>query len=47
MMAPTEVSVVVATASVISELEGISSLKEEQRMTLKAFPNGKDAFALD
>ena len=46
MSAPDEVSVDTKTASVISELESISSLKEEQRMTLKAFNNSKDVFAL-
>ena len=46
MVAPEEVSVDTVVASVISELERISSLKEEQRTTLKAFINGKDVFAL-
>ena len=35
-----------AVASIISELESISSLKEEQRMALKAFLEGKYVFAL-
>ncbi len=35
-----------AIAAVLSELESISSLKEEQRTTLKVFPDGKDVFAL-
>ena len=37
MVAPEEVSVDTAIASVISELESISSLREKQRMSLKAF----------
>ena len=40
--APEEVSIDTAIASVISELESISSLKEEQRTTLKAFLHGQD-----
>ncbi len=39
-----QVSIDAATASVLSELESISSLKEEQRTTLKAFLNGKIVF---
>ncbi len=35
-----------AIASVLSELESISSSKEEQRMTLKAFLDGEDVVAL-
>lgn len=45
MGAPKEVSVA-AVASVISELESLSSLKEEQITTLKAFLDGKDIFSL-
>lgn len=45
MGAPKEVSVA-AVASVISELESLSSLKEEQITTLKALLDGKDAFSL-
>ncbi len=45
MAATDVVSVDAAIASVLSELESISSLKEEQR-TLKAFLEGKDVFAL-
>ena len=43
---PEEVSVDTTIASVLSELENISSLKEEQRMTLEAFLHGQDVFAL-
>lgn len=32
--------------SIISKLESTSSLKEEQKMTLEAFFNGKDVFAV-
>ena len=46
MAAPKKVSVDAAIASIISELESISSLKEEQRTALKAFLNGKDVFVL-
>ena len=46
MAAPKEVSVDVVTASVISELQSISSLKEGQRTALEAFLNGRDVFAL-
>ena len=42
MVAPKEVSIDTVTASVISELESISSLKEEQRA---AFLHGKDVLA--
>ncbi len=35
-----------AIAAVLSELESISSLKEEQRTTLEVFPDGRDVFAL-
>ena len=41
-----EVRIDTVRASVISELESVSSPKEEQRMTLKAFLHGKDVFAL-
>ncbi len=34
---PEKASVEAALASVLSKLESVSSLKEEQRMTLKAF----------
>ncbi len=34
---PEQVSINAAIASVLSQLDGISSLKEEQRMTLKIF----------
>lgn len=43
---PNEVSVDAATASDTSELEYISSLKEEQGTVLKAFIDGKDVFTL-
>lgn len=46
LAAPEEVSVDAAIVSVISELERISSLKEEQRTTLKAFLRGKHVFGL-
>ncbi len=39
------VSLDAATASVLSELESISSLKQEQRMTLKAFLEEKKMFS--
>lgn len=42
IMAPDEVSIEAA----VSELEGISSLKEEHRMALEAFLDGKDILAL-
>ena len=35
-----------AISSVLSELESISSLKNEQRTALEAFVGGKDVFAL-
>ena len=44
MVALEKVSVDTVLASVISELESISSLKEEQRTTLKAFIDGKRCF---
>ena len=44
--APKEVNVDAAVASVISELESISSLKETQRTTLEDFLDGKHVFAL-
>ncbi len=40
------VSVDVGIALVLSELESISLLKEEQKMTLKAFLDEKQVFAL-
>ena len=46
MCEATEEVSVTAIASVISELESISSLKEEQRTALKAFLDEKDVFAL-
>ncbi len=45
MTATDVVSVDAAIASVLSELESISSLKEEQRTTMKAFLDGKDVFS--
>ncbi len=46
-MAATDVVSIDATiASVLSELESISSLKEEQTTTLKAFLDGEEVFAL-
>ena len=36
----------VAIAQVLSELESIHSLKEEQKTALEAFLGGKDVFAL-
>ena len=36
----------VAIAQVLSELESIPSLKEEQKTALEAFLGGKDVFAL-
>ena len=35
-----------ATSSVTSQLESISSLKEEQRKAMKAFLNGKHGYLL-
>ncbi len=43
---PEQVSVDAALAQVLSKLERISSLKEEQRTTLKAFLDGNNVFAL-
>ena len=40
-----EVSIDAVIASVISDLERISSLKEEQRTTQKAFLHGNNVFA--
>ncbi len=45
MAATDEFSVDPAIASVLSELESILSLQEEQRMTLKVFLGGKNVFA--
>lgn len=45
-MAPKEKSINAAIASVITELEFMSSFKEEQKMALKAFIDRKDAFIL-
>lgn len=41
-----EVSVNAAVAAVSSELDNISSLKEEQKTKRKAFPDGNDVFTL-
>lgn len=41
-----EISLNGAVAAVSSEFHGIFTLKKEQRMPLKAFLGGKDAFAL-
>ena len=41
-----ETSVSVAIEQVLSELQSISSLKEEQNTALEAFLRGKDVFAL-
>lgn len=46
MAALKEVSIDAAKASLISDLQSISSLKEERRMSLKAFCDGKYVFAL-
>ena len=48
MVAPEEVSVDTVIASVISEVERVSSLKEEQRTTLKpcVFCPGADAVCI-
>lgn len=46
MTAAKEVSVDAAIASVLSELDNIYLLKEEQRTALKACHYGKDVFAL-
>ena len=46
MAACTELSIDSAISSVLSDLESLSSLKEEQRTALKAFLSGKDIFAL-
>ncbi len=43
---PEQVSVAAALALILSELENIPSLKEEQRMKLKAFLDGKNDFTL-
>ncbi len=43
---PGKVNVDAAIKSVLPELESISSVKEKQRMTLKAFLDGKSIFAL-
>ncbi len=40
------VSIDAAVASVLSDLESISSLKKEQRASLKASLDGKDVFTL-
>lgn len=42
MPAAEEVSMDAAISGVLSELDNISSLKEEQRMVWKAFLDGKD-----
>ena len=41
-----ETSISVAIEQVLSELQSISSLKEEQNTALEAFLRGKDVFAL-
>ena len=46
MAAPEEVSVDTVIASVISEVESISSLTDEQRAALMDFIHGKDVFTL-
>ncbi len=47
MMAAADMtSINAAISSAVSQLENISSLKGEQRTTLKAFLDGKDVFAL-
>ncbi len=46
MAAPIELSMDASIAAVLSELDNISSLKEEQRTAPKAFLGGKDVFAL-
>ncbi len=46
MAATDVVSINAAAASVLSELESVSSLKEEQRTTLNIFLDGKDVFTL-
>ncbi len=46
MAAAKEVSLHAAIAAVLSELDNTSSLKEEQRMALKALLDGKDVFVL-
>ncbi len=43
---PEQVNIDTAIISVLSELENISSLKEKQRTTLKAFLDGEDVLAL-
>ena len=46
MAALEDVSTDAVITSVISELERISSLKQEQRIAVKAFIDGKDVFTL-
>ncbi len=46
MSATNMVSIDATIASVLSEMESISSLKEEQRTSLKAFLDGKDVLTL-
>ncbi len=43
---PTTDIVSASIASVLSEMESISSLKEKQKSTLRAFLDGKDVFTL-
>lgn len=43
-MTTEKISVNAAGPTVFSELQGILTLKEEQRMTLKDFLGGKDVF---
>lgn len=46
MTATKEISGDAGMAAVLSEVDGVFTLKEEQRATLKAFLGGKDIFAL-
>lgn len=46
LTAANEISVDAAVTAVLSELDGIFTLKEEQRMTLKAFFSEKDILSL-
>ncbi len=43
---PENLSIDAAIASVLSELESVSTLKEKQSTTLKAFLDGKHVFVL-
>lgn len=44
--AATEIRVEAAVVAVLSELDGISELKKEQRMAFKCFLRGKEVFLL-